>query len=172
MRKEKDTMGVMQVPDGAYYGAQTQRAVENFPISGITLSDSMINALGIIKRSAAIVNLGLGLLDEDRKNAIVQASNEIIEGKFDCQFPIDIFQTGSGTSSNMNCNEIIANRASEIMGGFIGSKKPIHPNDHVNLGQSSNDVIPTAIHIAANTMLEKELIPTLLELADELDKKA
>ena len=165
-------MGTMQVPDDAYYGAQTQRAVENFPISGITISKSMIQALSIIKRSAAVVNHNLGILDEERKNAIIQAADEIIDGKFDSQFPVDVYQTGSGTSSNMNCNEIIANRASELMGGTIGSKKPVHPNDHVNLGQSSNDVIPTAIHIAANTMLEAELIPTLQKLADELDKKA
>ena len=172
MRKEKDSMGDMQIPDDAYYGAQTQRAVENFPISGITISKTMIQALGKIKRSAAIVNHELGLLDDDRKNAIVQASDEIIEGKFDSQFPVDIYQTGSGTSSNMNCNEILSNRASEIMGGKIGAKDPVHPNDHVNLGQSSNDVIPTAIHIAANTMLEEELIPALQNLANELDKKA
>ena len=165
-------MGDMQIPDDAYYGAQTQRAVENFPISGITISKSMIQALGKIKRSAAIVNHELGLLDDDRKNAIVQAADEIIEGKLDSQFPVDIYQTGSGTSSNMNCNEILSNRASEIMGGKIGAKDPVHPNDHVNLGQSSNDVIPTAIHIAANTMLEEELIPALQNLANELDKKA
>ena len=165
-------MGTMQVPDDAFYGAQTQRAVENFPISGITISKSMIQALAIIKRSAAIVNHDLGILDESRKNVIIQAADEIIDGKFDSQFPVDVYQTGSGTSSNMNCNEIIANRASELMGGTIGSKEPVHPNDHVNLGQSSNDVIPSAIHIAANTMLEKELIPALQKLADELDKKA
>ena len=172
MRKEKDSMGDMQIPDDAYYGAQTQRAVENFPISGITISKTMIQALGKIKRSAAIVNHELGLLDDDRKNAIVQAADEIIEGKLDSQFPVDIYQTGSGTSSNMNCNEILSNRASEIMGGKIGAKDPVHPNDHVNLGQSSNDVIPTAIHIATNTMLEEELIPALQNLANELDKKA
>ena len=172
MRKEQDSMGDMLVPDDAYYGAQTQRAVENFPISGIPISKSMIQALGKIKRSAAIINNKLGLLDGERKNAIVQAADEIIEGKFYSQFPIDIYQTGSGTSSNMNCNEILSNRASEIMGGVIGAKDPVHPNDHVNLGQSSNDVIPTAIHIAANTMLEEELIPALQKLADELDKKA
>ena len=165
-------MGTMQVPDDAYYGAQTQRAVENFPISGITISKSMIRALAIIKRSAAAVNHNLGILDEDRKNTIIQAADEIIDGKYDSQFPVDVYQTGSGTSSNMNCNEIIANRASELMGGTIGSKEPVHPNDHVNLGQSSNDVIPTAIHIAANTMLEKELIPALQKLAEQLDKKA
>ena len=172
MRKEQDSMGDMLVPDDAYYGAQTQRAVENFPISGTPISKAMIQALGKIKRSAAIVNNELGLLDGERKNAIVQAADEIIEGKFYSQFPIDVYQTGSGTSSNMNCNEILSNRASEIMGGIIGAKDPVHPNDHVNLGQSSNDVIPTAIHIASNTMLEKELLPALQKLADELDKKA
>jgi len=171
MRKEQDSMGDMLVPDDAYYGAQTQRAVENFPISGISISESMIQALGKIKRSAAIVNNELGLLDSKRKNAIVQAADEIIDGKFYSQFPIDIYQTGSGTSSNMNCNEILSNRASEIMGGVIGAKDPVHPNDHVNLGQSSNDVIPTAIHIAANTMLEEELIPALQKLSKELEKK-
>ena len=164
-------MGTMQVPDDAYYGAQTQRAVENFPISGITISKSMIQALAIINRSAAAVNHDLDILDEERKKAIIQAADEIIDGKFDNQFPVDVYQTGSGTSSNMNCNEIIANRASELIVGIIGFKEPVHPNDHVNLGQSSNDVIPTAIHIAANTMLKKELIPALQELADELDEQ-
>ena len=166
MRKEKDSMGSVQVPDDAYYGAQTQRAVENFPISGITLSKSMIQALGIIKRSAAMVNHQLGILDEERKDAISQAADEVINGKFDNQFPIDIFQTGSGTSSNMNCNEIIANRASELMGGKLGTREPVHPNNHVNMGQSSNDVIPTAIHIAANIEIHNSLIPALQSLAD------
>ena len=161
----------MQVPDDAYYGAQTQRAVENFPISGMTISKSMIYALGIIKRSAAIVNRGLGILDEKREKAIVQAADEVIKGKFDDQFLIDIYQTGSGTSSNMNCNEIIANRASELMGGQIGTREPVHPNNHVNMGQSSNDVIPTVIHIAANMAIHNSLIPVLQNLADELDRK-
>ena len=171
MRIEKDTMGEMQVPDDAYYGAQTQRAVENFQISGINLSNSMIKSLAIVKRSAAIVNNKIGLLDHKRKDAIVKAADEMIQGKYLDQFPIDIFQTGSGTSSNMNCNEILSNRASEIMGGKIGSKSPVHPNNHVNLGQSSNDVIPTAIHVAANIMLEQELLPALNKLADILDEK-
>ena len=172
MRIEKDSMGAMQVPDDVYYGAQTQRAVENFQISSIPISKSMINALGIIKRSAAVVNHQLGILDEELKNAIIQAADEVIAGKFDNQFPIDIFQTGSGTSSNMNCNEIIANRASELMGGKIGTREPVHPNNHVNMGQSSNDVIPTAIHIAANIEIHNSLIPALQNLADELDQKA
>ena len=172
MRKEKDSMGTIQVPDNVYYGAQTQRAVENFPISGITLSISMIQALGIIKRSAAIVNFKLGILDEERKNAIVQAADEIIDSKFDNQFPIDIFQTGSGTSSNMNCNEILANRANEIMGGKLGDREFVHPNNHVNMGQSSNDVIPTAIHIATNLKIHNSLIPALQNLANALDQKS
>ena len=171
MRQEKDSMGSMQVPDDAYYGAQTQRAIENFPISNIPISKSMINALGIIKRSAAIINFQLGILDEKRKNAIIQAADEVIEGKYDNQFPIDTFQTGSGTSSNMNCNEIIANRASELMGGQIGTREPVHPNNHVNMGQSSNDVIPTAIHIAANMEIHNSLLPALQNLADALEQK-
>ena len=172
MRKEHDSMGEMQVPDEAYYGAQTQRAIENFPVSGITIPISMIRALGMIKRSAAVVNHDLGNLDEARRDAIIQSSDEVISGKFDAQFLVDIFQTGSGTSSNMNTNEIIANRASEIMGGMVGSREPVHPNDHVNYGQSSNDVIPTSIHVAANIEIEKSLIPTLELLADSLQKKA
>jgi len=172
MRTEKDSMGAMQVPDDAYYGAQTQRAVENFPVSGITLSPPMVRALGIIKRSAAVVNHKLGKLDEKRKNAILQAAEEVIEGKFNAQFPIDIYQTGSGTSSNMNTNEIIGNRASELMGGKLGSKEPVHPNDHVNYGQSSNDVIPTAIHIAATLEIKNSLLPELTALAKELKKKS
>ena len=172
MRKEKDSMGTISVPEDSYYGAQTQRAIDNFNISGIMLSDAMIKALGMIKKSAAIVNCNLGLLDNDRKDAIIKAADEVIEGKFNDQFLIDIFQTGSGTSSNMNCNEIIANRASEILGGEIGSREPVHPNNHVNLGQSSNDVIPTAIHIAANIKIQNELIPVLLILSEEINNKA
>ena len=172
MRKEKDSMGTVSVPDNSYYGAQTQRAIDNFNVSGIMLSDAMIKALGMIKKSAAIVNCNLGLLDNDRRNAIIKAADEVIDGKFNDQFLIDIFQTGSGTSSNMNCNEIIANRASEILGGEIGSREPVHPNNHVNLGQSSNDVIPTAIHVAANIKIQNELIPVLLILSEEINNKA
>jgi len=172
MRIEKDSMGSMQVPDDAYYGAQTQRAVENFQISNIPISKSLIKSLGIIKRSAAIVNYQLGTLDKDKKNAIIQAAEEVIDGNFDNQFPIDIFQTGSGTSSNMNCNEIIANRASELMGGQIGNREPVHPNNHVNMGQSSNDVIPTAIHLSANMDIHNSLIPALQSLADSLGQKS
>ena len=171
-RIEKDTMGSVKVPNDAYYGAQTQRALENFPISGIQLPRSIINAITIIKRSAAITNNKLGLLSDTRKNAIIQASDEIIIGKYNNQFPVDIFQTGSGTSTNMNCNEVISNRANEILGGKIGTKNPIHPNDHVNLGQSSNDVFPSAIHIASNIMLQKELVPVLDNIYLELKNKS
>lgn len=171
-RVERDSMGEMQVPGNAYYGAQTQRAVENFPISGQTMPVGMIRALGMIKRSAAIVNRNLGLLDDARCEAIVQAAQEVVDGKFDDQFPIDVFQTGSGTSSNMNANEVIGNRASEIMGGQIGSREPVHPNDHVNKGQSSNDIIPTAIHVAAAIALTKSLVPALETLQKSMHKKA
>ncbi|MCH8306413.1 MAG: aspartate ammonia-lyase, partial [Candidatus Marinimicrobia bacterium] len=148
-RIEKDSMGTMKVPENSYYGAQTQRAVENFPISGIRFSRRFIQALGMIKRAAARVNGELGLLDSDRKKAIVKAATEVVDGKMDDQFVIDIFQTGSGTSTNMNANEVIGNRASELMGGVVGSREPVHPNDHVNMCQSSNDVIPAAIHLSA-----------------------
>lgn len=171
-RIEKDSMGEMQVPENAYYGAQTQRAVQNFPVSGLRIPTGMIHALGMVKRAAAKVNSDLGLLDGDRAKSIMQASQEVIDGKFDDQFPVDIFQTGSGTSSNMNTNEVVGNRASEIMGGVIGSHEPVHPNDHVNMGQSSNDVIPTAIHVAATVALSRKLIPALMALHKALDKKA
>ena len=172
MREERDSMGIMQVPDNAYYGAQTQRAIKNFPVSDLKIPKSMIKALGMIKRSAAVVNHDLGNLDKNRMDAIINAADEVIDGKFDTQFLVDIFQTGSGTSTNMNTNEIIANRASEIMGGVVGSREPVHPNDHVNYGQSSNDVIPTAIHVAANVEIEKHLIPSLERLASSLQEKA
>ncbi|MBA7598295.1 MAG: aspartate ammonia-lyase [Calditrichaeota bacterium] len=171
-RVERDSMGEILVPDTAYYGAQTQRAVENFPISGLSIPTGMIRALGMIKKAAAKVNLDLGLLDRERAEAVMQAAQEVIDGKFDDQFPIDVFQTGSGTSSNMNANEVIGNRASEIMGGQIGTREPVHPNDHVNKGQSSNDVIPTAIHVAAAVALSGRLIPALKALYKALDEKA
>ncbi len=171
-RVERDSMGEMRVPEGAYYGAQTQRAVENFPVSGLTIPTGMIRALGMIKWAAAQVNRDLGLLDKKRAHAIMQAAQEVIDGKLDDQFPIDVFQTGSGTSSNMNTNEVIGNRASELMGGQIGSREPVHPNDHVNKGQSSNDVIPTSIHLAASIALAHSLKPQLQALYTALDKKA
>ncbi len=172
MRKEKDSMGNMQVPDDAYYGAQTQRAIQNFQISDRKIPKSIIRAIGIIKRSCAIVNADLNSLDISIKTAIVEASDEVINGEFDNQFLVDIYQTGSGTSTNMNANEIIANRASQIMGGNIGDRFPVHPNDHVNAGQSSNDVIPTAIHISACMDISEKLLPALVKLHQSLLQKA
>lgn len=168
-RTEKDTMGEMQVPTWAYWAASTQRAVENFPISGIRIPRSMIAAMGLIKRAAAISNTELKLLDEQRKNIILQVCDEVESGKLDDHFVVDIFQTGSGTSSNMNANEVIANRAKEIAGQ--GDLK-FHPNDHINMSQSSNDVFPTTIHIAAALEVAKNLIPALEELANSLKKKS
>ena len=172
MRIERDSMGKMQVPDNAYYGAQTQRAFKNFPVSDLKVPIPTIKALGTIKRSAAIVNNKLGFISDKIKEGIVSAADEVISGKFNNQFIIDVFQTGSGTSSNMNTNETIANRASEIMGGNIGDRFPVHPNDHVNYGQSSNDVFPTAIHVSANVEVQNSLIPALEKLHKSLDKKA
>ena len=171
-RIEVDSLGEVKVPMTAYYGAQTQRAYENFPISGYRLPREVIRALGIIKRAAAETNMKLCLLDKEIGAAIMKAANEVIEGKFDPEFIVDIYQTGSGTSSNMNANEIIANRAIEVVGGKIGSNTPIHPHDHVNKGQSSNDVIPTAIHIAALESIEKKLLPAMQRLHEALARKA
>ncbi len=170
-RIERDSMGEVEIPAWALWGAQTQRAVENFPISGQRFGRRFIRALGIVKRAAAIANVTLGLLDKKIGEAIITACEEVISGKWDDHFPIDIFQTGSGTSTNMNANEVIANRAIQIMGGKVGSKS-VHPNDHVNKSQSSNDVIPTAIHVAAALALDKELIPALDELQEALERKA
>jgi len=170
-RTETDSMGSMQVPADAYYGAQTARAVENFPISHLRFPRSFIRAIGLIKKHAAGANHSLGLLPATISEAIQKAAEEVIEGKWDSQFVVDIFQTGSGTSTNMNANEVIANRAAEINGGQPGDKS-VHPNDHVNRGQSSNDVIPTAIHIAALDGIMHELIPALSELHSALGKKA
>ena len=172
MRIEKDTMGEMELPDDSYYGAQTQRAVENFQISSTKIPRSMIAAIAMIKRSAAIVNHKLDFLDSKVKDAIVKSADEVIQGKFDNQFVVDIYQTGSGTSSNMNANEVIANRACEILNGKKGDKSLVHPNDHVNFGQSSNDVIPTSIHIAASIEITKRLVPELHELKKSLDQKS
>jgi fumarate hydratase class II len=165
-------MGEMKVPASAYYGAQTARAIENFPISGIRFPRQFIRAMGMIKLSAAQVNMELGVLKKKIGQAITKAAKEVIEGKLDEQFVLDIFQTGSGTSTNMNTNEVIGNRANEILGGKIGDKKPVHPNDHVNMGQSSNDVIPSAIHVSALEAIEKTLLPALKKLHKALDKKA
>ena len=171
MRIEKDSMGEIQVPDDAYYGASTQRAVDNFPISDLRFTRRMIAALGLIKGSAAPVNLGLGLISAEQAEAIGRAAEEVIEGVHDDQFVVDIFQTGSGTSTNMNVNEVIANRATELLGGERGEKL-VHPNDHVNASQSSNDVIPTAIHIAAVATLRETTIPALERLGVALEAKA
>jgi len=208
-RIERDSMGEVRLPAKAYYGAQTQRAVENFPISGQRLPPELIHALGLVKWAAAIVNRDLGLLTKgprplekmgtgsepmyenraktgpsevpvpifslsDRQvEALIEACREVSEGKFDDQFPVDVFQTGSGTSSNMNANEVIANRAIELSGGDrFHPEKPIHPNDHVNLGQSTNDVFPTAIHVAAGLAIHNGLFPALLQCKEVLEKKA
>src|SRR5438309_1527594 len=171
-RIEKDFLGELKVPKEAYWGAQTQRAIENFPISGIRFGRRFLYALGLIKMAAAQTNMELGLLDSKIGKAIVQACQEVMEGKLDAHFPLDVFQTGSGTSTNMNANEVIGNRANEILGHALGEKGPIHPNDHVNMGQSSNDVIPTAIHVAALMEIDHNLLPALRELEESLAKKA
>src|SRR5688572_8906732 len=171
-RTEKDSMGEMKIPAGAYYGASTGRAVENFPISDLRFPRGFIAAIGLIKWAAAEVNFGLGLFDEKREQLIKQAAQEVMDGKLDEQFVVDIFQTGSGTSTNMNANEVIASRANEIATGKRGGKDPIHPNDHVNQEQSSNDVIPTAMHVSAAVAIKESLVPALEHLADTLGRKA
>src|SRR5947208_1401411 len=170
-RIERDSMGEMQVPAHAYWGASTHRAVLNFPISDLRFPRQFVRALGQIKQAAAQVNESLGTVDAQIAEAIVQAAQEVIDGKLDSHFVLDIFQTGSGTSTNMNVNEVIANRASELLGGSRGSRK-VHPNDHVNFGQSSNDVIPTAIHLSALISIEYDLIPALQGLLRALEQKA
>jgi len=170
-RVEKDFLGELKVPKDAYWGVQTQRAIENFPISGIRFGRRFIYALGLIKKAAAETNMELGLLDSKIGKVIVKAAEEVMEGKLDAQFPLDVFQTGSGTSTNMNANEVIANRANEILGHTLGEKGTVHPNDHVNMGQSSNDVIPTAIHVAALIAIDQDLLPALRELEESLAKK-
>src|SRR5262245_43614843 len=171
-RIERDSIGEIRVPTKALYGVQTQRAVENFPISNLRFSREFIRALGLIKLASARTNVELRLLDRKIGNAVVWACQEVVDGSLDHHFVVDIFQTGSGTSTNMNANEVIANRAIQILGGVVGSKKPVHPNDHVNIGQSSNDVIPTAMHVAAMESIEKRLIPALQKLQRALAIKA
>jgi fumarate hydratase class II len=171
MRIERDSMGEVSVPDDAYYGASTQRAVDNFPISDLRFGRRFVWALGLIKGSAAEMNKSMGNVDVEKADAIVAAAEELMAGKFDDQFVVDIFQTGSGTSTNMNANEVLANRATEILGGEFGSKL-VHPNDHINAGQSSNDVIPTAMHVAAVAAMEEDLLPALRNLKLSLDAKA
>ena len=170
-RIERDSMGEMQVPAHAYWGASTHRAVLNFPISDLRFPRQFVRALGQIKQAAAQVNESLGTVDPQIAEAIVQAAQEVIDGKLDSHFVLDIFQTGSATSTNMNANEVIANRASELLGGSRGSRK-VHPNDHVNFGQSSNDVVPTAIHLSALISIEHDLIPALQGLQRALEQKA
>ena len=171
-RIEKDSMGEMSVPETALYGASSQRAVLNFPISGYRFSRPFIRALGLIKWAAAQANHDLGLLDAHRSAFIVQAAEEVLDGKLDDHFPLDIFQTGSGTSTNTNANEVISNRCCQLAGKPIGARDPVHPNDHVNMGQSSNDVIPSAMHIAAAEQLKTALLPALEKLQAALAAKA
>src|SRR5262245_44152673 len=172
MRIEKDSLGEIEVPAGAYYGAQTERARRNFPVSGLTLPKRVLAAVAMIKGEAAMVNEELGIVPGEAARAIRQAAGEVIDGRLDGQFPLDVFQTGSATSTNMNVNEVLSNRAIQILGGTVGSKKPVHPNDHVNASQSSNDVIPTAIHVSAYLAVVEQLEPALQRLAEALKGKA
>ena len=171
-RSELDSMGSVEVPANALYGATTQRAIHNFPISGYHFGREFIRALGMVKWAAAEANLELGLLDPERAGLIARAASEVIDGKLDNHFPIDVFQTGSGTSTNMNANEVIANRCSQLAGKQLGSRDPVDPNNHVNLGQSSNDVIPTVIHVAVAERLRKYLVPALEKLHGAFERKA
>ena len=171
-RKEKDSMGELNVPTDRYYGAQTQRSLNNFKIGGERFHRELIRAYGILKKAAATVNESAGKLDGNLANAIRDAADEVIDGKLDDHFPLVVWQTGSGTQSNMNFNEVIANRAIEMLGGEIGSKDPVHPNDHVNMGQSTNDTFPTAINVAAVEGVTNQLIPELTQLRDSLQAKA
>jgi fumarate hydratase, class II len=171
-RTERDSLGPIEVPAGAYHGAQTERARQNFPVSGLRFPRRFLAALAMIKGEAALVNAERGIVPQRLADAIHAAAEEVIAGKLDDHFPLDIFQTGSGTSTNMNANEVLSNRAIEILGGTLGSKDPVHPNDHVNAGQSSNDVIPTAIHVAAYLAIVEDLEPALGKLAASLENKA
>jgi fumarate hydratase class II len=172
MRVESDSMGTINVPFDKYYGAQTARSLANFDIGGEKMPAEIIRAFGILKKAAAIANNRLGLMDEATRDLIITAADEVIEGKLSEHFPLVVWQTGSGTQSNMNVNEVISNRAIELAGGEMGSKKPIHPNDHVNMSQSSNDTYPTAMHIAAVEAIERYLVPRVTLLRDTLDAKA
>src|SRR6266404_2621444 len=170
-RIETDSMGEIEVPADHYWGAQTQRSLLHFNIGDDVMPREMIRALGVLKKAAALVNEDLGKLSSDKAKLIAQAADEVIEGKLDEHFPLRVWQTGSGTQTNMNANEVISNRAIEIAGGVMGTKQPIHPNDDVNMSQSSNDTFPTAMHIAAAVQLTK-LIPAVQEVHDALDAKA
>ncbi|MFT5450784.1 MAG: fumarate hydratase class II [Enterobacterales bacterium] len=171
-RTENDSFGELKVPSDKYYGAQSARSLVNFPIGIETLPKPLIRALGIVKQSAAIVNMDLGVLDKTLGKAIVEAAAEVVDGRLDDHFPLSVWQTGSGTQSNMNVNEVISNRAIEMLGGTLGSKEPVHPNDHCNMSQSSNDSFPTAMHIAAVEELTHHLIPALQNLHGELNNKS
>ena len=171
-RTERDSIGPVEVPSDRYYGAQTQRSFENFKIGGERFPREFIRAYGILKKAAASVNSAFGVLEDSTKSAIHNAVGEVIEGKLDDHFPLVVWQTGSGTQTNMNFNEVIANRAIEMLGGELGSKDPVHPNDHVNMSQSTNDTFPTAINIAAVESIRQQLIPTMQQLRDTLDEKA
>ena len=170
-RIEVDSLRKVRIPTSAYYGAHTQRALENFPISGKRMPREFIRAVGIIKCAAAEANMSLGLLDREIGEAIMRAAREVTEGAFDREFVVDVYQTGSGPSTNMNANEVIANRAIELLGGKIGTRTPVHPNDHVNRCQSSNDVIPSALHISALEGIERTLLPALRDLQRALTEK-
>ncbi|HTE94772.1 MAG TPA: lyase family protein, partial [Bradyrhizobium sp.] len=171
MRSETDSFGPIDVPADRYWGAQTERSRQNFRIGHDRMPMPIIRALAIVKLAAAETNRELGLLDQRRAGAIVRAAREVIDGKLDDHFPLVVWQTGSGTQTNMNLNEVIANRANELLGGELGAKKPVHPNDHVNMSQSSNDSFPTAMHIAAVERIVADLIPALGELCAALHKK-
>ena len=170
-RTETDSFGPLEVPSDKYWGAQTQRSIQNFPIGWEKQPVAIVRALGVIKQAAAQVNMATGNLDPKLGEAIVQAASEVVAGKFDDNFPLVVWQTGSGTQSNMNANEVISNRAIEILGGELGSKKPVHPNDHVNMGQSSNDTFPTAMHVAIGMVARDTLLPGLEKLAAALEAK-
>jgi fumarate hydratase class II len=171
-RIETDTMGEVAVPADRYWGAQTQRSIENFPIGEERMPAPLIRALGIQKKAAALANMELGELDREIGEAIVRGAEEVIDGTLADHFPLVVWQTGSGTQTNMNANEVIANRAIELLGGTLGAKDPVHPNDHVNRGQSSNDTFPTAMHIAAVQETTERLLPALTRLHEALDGKA
>src|SRR6187399_792451 len=171
-RTELDTFGPIEVPDDRLWGAQTQRSLQNFDISGERMPTQLLRALAIVKKAAALVNMDLGAVDARLGNAIVAAADEVIAGKHDTEFPLVVWQTGSGTQSNMNMNEVLANRASEILGGARGEGRRVHPNDDVNRGQSSNDVFPTAMHVAAVVAIRTRLLPSLQRLRATLDAKA
>src|SRR5437762_4090830 len=170
-RSETDSFGQIDVPADRYWGAQTERSRQNFRIGHDRMPIALVHALGIVKLAAAQTNRDLGLLDARRTTAITRAAREVIEGKLDDHFPLVVWQTGSGTQTNMNLNEVIANRASQMLGGELGAKKPVHPNDHVNMSQSSNDSFPTAMHIAAASRITADLVPALGELLRALRKK-